>query len=295
MSGPGYWPLKPSIVTVRPNSTRRTGAATSVSVSPSASAHELARPRERDRRVVGRAEYDETSGRKRHQRRRHRHLRMHRRRRPARRAAHSQTRGARASAVAARLSCRASPASRNARSCGCMRTLADVPRRTRRPARSVGVARRFRRDQDQEPVEGHAAERDRRRSAPRRVCTTGLSCGVVAHATYAVYGPSDEGSGRSRRLNATSYCWSPAGVTAIPNGDDGGRSRAVPDPRSMSPAGSSSMQYRSGSAPRERAAPSAVHVSGVAWPELTARAMAPTRRARLITAGSFYDMGRTVN
>ncbi len=31
MSGPGYWPLKPSIVTVRPKSTRRTGAASSVS------------------------------------------------------------------------------------------------------------------------------------------------------------------------------------------------------------------------------------------------------------------------
>ena len=62
MSGPGYCPLKPSVVSVRPSMVRRTGAATSSSVSPSSR-----RTRERGthwRPAPAPGRYDVTSGRR---------------------------------------------------------------------------------------------------------------------------------------------------------------------------------------------------------------------------------------
>ena len=62
------------------------------------------------------------------------------------------------------------------------------------------VGRRFGGDQDEDTIERDAPQRE---SVPLRTApsfTTGSSCGVVAQATYAVYGPTDAGSGRSRQI-----------------------------------------------------------------------------------------------
>jgi hypothetical protein len=72
--------------------------------------------------------------------------------------------------------------------------------------------------------------------------TTGCICGVVAHATYAVNAPNDDGGGNPCTSNRMSYWCSPAAVTATPNGDGGESRRAVPLAPSIVPAGSSSMQ-----------------------------------------------------
>ena len=197
MSGPGYWPLKPSIVTVRPNSTRRTGAATSVNARPSAR-RSSSRGRASGIDVVAARKVRRHVGTQRHELGRHADARMHRRRRPRPRRACRLVRRAMRVLRRRRVPGPRKPASRNARSCGCIRTLADVPRSTRRPDRSDRSA------------EGSAVIRMRIRSnatRPSRIVplrttpsfTTGSSCGVVAQATYAVYGPIDAGSGRSRR------------------------------------------------------------------------------------------------
>ena len=96
-----------------------------------------------------------------------------------------------------------SPARRNARSCGCMRTAADVPRSTSRPQRS-GPRGGLGGDQDQRAIERDAAERH----VPFPTSpsfTTGCICGVVAHAHVGRVRPERCGGGRPCTSNWMSY------------------------------------------------------------------------------------------
>ena len=163
--------------TVRPNSTRRTGAATSVERGAVAKPQQLARPRERDRSRRPR-QIRRDVGPKRHQRRRHGHLRMHRRRSPGPGAAGADGArvrrcrgGSRRESRRARTPDRAAASARSPK-CRAARAAPSVP--ARRPMASAVIRirnGRTRRVQSQRAV------------ADAPSFTTGSSCGGVAHAT----------------------------------------------------------------------------------------------------------------